>query len=140
MRVHGPPILLTISLAVCVGPTSRCSAPPGVAIHLRWFCADSLLLDFAIECLAWHEVRNIVVVLVGLILAFLLLHGLVTLCQLTQRCERVRAQLIEDAGDQFRKFLVFAVAVDGERVGGNRSVYCLNSSKSVICVSYNSMA
>ena len=77
------------------------------------------LLDLALEVLAGYQVGNVVVV-VGVL--SVLRHVLVALGQLPKGGEGVGAQLVEDAGHQLRKLLVLAVAVDGERVGGDGGV------------------
>lgn len=84
-------------------------------------------LDFALEVVPRHQVRDIIVVVIRLLLsvfAFLLLHALVALGQFAQRGERVRAQLVEDARDQLREFFVLAVSIDGKGVGGHGGVDC----------------
>lgn len=83
------------------------------------------LLDLVLEILALDQLRDVVVVLVLLVLAALgFLHGLVALGQLAERGQGVGTELIQDAGDQLRQLLVFAVTVDGEGVGWDGSVNC----------------
>lgn len=78
------------------------------------------LLDFALEILACYQIRDIVVV--GIL--SVLRHVLVALGQLPERGQRVGAQLVENARDELCELLVFAVSVDGERVGGDSGVDC----------------
>lgn len=88
----------------------------------------SPLLNLAIKRLPRNQVRDVVIVVVLLLLAplaaLLLLHRLVALGELAQLVQRVRAQLVEDAGDQLGELLVLAVAVDGEGIGGDGGVDC----------------
>lgn len=76
------------------------------------------LLDLVLEALTRDQVGDIVVV--GLLLG--LLHVLVALGELAERCERVGSELVEDSGDELGQLLVLTVAVDGKGVGGNRGV------------------
>lgn len=86
----------------------------------------------ALEVLAGYEVRNVLIVVILLITALLrLLHALVALGQLAQRGEAVRAELVENAGDQLREFLVFAVAVKRKGVRRDRGVDCSRMSMTV---------
>jgi hypothetical protein len=89
----------------------------------------SWLLDFillALESLASNEIRDIVIILIGILtaLALLLLHVLVALGKLSERGERIGTELVEDTGDELRELLVLTLTVDGEGVGGNSSVDC----------------
>lgn len=83
------------------------------------------LLHFTLKVLALYQVGYIVVVVVifpsfpALATPILLLQGLVALGQLPQTCQTVRTELIQDPGDQLGEFLVLAVAIDGECVGGD---------------------
>jgi hypothetical protein len=87
--------------------------------------AERSLLDLVLEVLARDQVGDVVVVLVFLVLAALgLLHGLVALCQLSERGEGVGAKLVQDAGNELGELLVLAIAVDSEGVGWNCSVDC----------------
>lgn len=84
-------------------------------------------LDFALEVVPRHQIRDIIVIVICLLLsvfAFLLLHALVALGQFAQGGERVGAQLVENTWDQLREFFVFTVSVDGEGVGGDGGVDC----------------
>ena len=79
-----------------------------------------LLLLFHIKVL--HQVRYVVVVVVrpsagaGALLA--LLGRLIGFCELSQRRERVGAELVEDAWDELCELLDVSRAVDGECVSG----------------------
>jgi hypothetical protein len=81
------------------------------------------LLDLALglEVVASNEVGDVIIVLIVVllvtVLTLLLLHALVALGELAQRCERVGAELVQDAGDELCQLLVLAVTVDGEGVG-----------------------
>ena len=81
------------------------------------------LLDLALKVLTLHQIGDIILVVV-LLLALGLLHVLVGLGQLAEGGEGVRAQLVEDAGDELGEFLLLAVAVEGEGVGGDGGVDC----------------
>lgn len=81
------------------------------------------LLDGTLKVLTLNQVRDIILILVVLLLAsLLLLQALVALGKLAQRGQAVGAELVQDAGDEFSEFLLFAVAVDGEGVGGDGGV------------------
>jgi predicted N-acetyltransferase YhbS len=85
-------------------------------------------VGLGLEVVASNEIGDVVVIIILvvilLVLAFalLLLHALVALGELAERGKRVGAELVEDTGDELRKLLVFAVAVDGEGVRGYRRV------------------
>lgn len=94
-------------------------------------------LHLAFEILPLDQIRDIVVIIVVVVSAILLvarvpvpaaaaavlfLQALVALRQFSQRGQTVGPELVEDAGDEFGEFLVFARAVDGEGVGRNRRV------------------
>ena len=82
-----------------------------------------LLLDFTLEVVAGDQIRDVVVVVLVLLAAALfLLQALVALGQLPERGEAVRSELVEDAGHELGELFVFAVAVDGEGVGGDGCV------------------
>jgi hypothetical protein len=100
---------------------------------LRRLCpraqSTSNLLDVGLrlEVVASNEVGDVIVILVVIllgVLALLLLHALVALGELAQRCERVGAELVEDTGNELCQLLVLTGAVDGEGVGGYRGVDC----------------
>ena len=77
----------------------------------------SFYLSFKV--LTLHQIRDLVVVIFAAFLllpALLLLQALVALRQPPQTGEGVRAELVEDAGDEFGELFVFAVAVDGEGI------------------------
>lgn len=88
------------------------------------------LLHFALEILPRDQVGDIVVVVIALAVlaagtaALLLLQALVALGKFPEGGEAVGAELVEDARDEFGEFFVFAVAVDGEGVGGDGCVDC----------------
>jgi predicted N-acetyltransferase YhbS len=85
-------------------------------------------VGLGLEVVASNEIGDVVVIIIlvviFLILAFalLLLHALVALRELAERGERVGAELVKNTGDELRKLLILAVAVDGEGVRGYRRV------------------
>ena len=83
------------------------------------------LLDLALESLAWNQIWDIIIVLL-LVLTTLgvLLHGLVALSKLAERCEGVWAKLVKDTWDKLGELLVLTVTVDGEGVGWDSGVNC----------------
>lgn len=80
----------------------------------------------ALERLTRYQIRNLLVVISALfllpVLALILLHALVALGQLAEAGQAVWAKLVEDARDELGKLFVFAVAVQGEGVGGERGL------------------
>jgi len=103
---------------------SPSSPPPPLPLHL---------LDFTLEILPRDQIRDVIIILIvppsqafplPARAAVLLLQALVALGQLAEGGEAVGAELVEDAGDEFREFFVFAGAVDGEGVGGDGGVDC----------------
>ena len=87
--------------------------------HTR-FC---FLLDIVLEVLTLHQLRDILILLLlTLTTGLVLLQVLVALGQLAQGGQTVGAELVEDAGDELGEFLFFAVAVEGEGVGGDGGV------------------
>lgn len=97
--------------------------------HVFRFCLSSIfrskcnLLNIALEVLALNQVRDIVLILVLLALGTgLLLHVLVALGELAQGGKAVGAKLVEDTGDELGEFLLLAVTVEGEGVGGDGGV------------------
>ncbi len=83
------------------------------------------LLNLTLEILPSHQVRYIIIVLLlrlAALPAVLLLQILIALGQFAQRGEGVGPELVEDAGDEFGEFFVFAGAVDRECVGGDGGV------------------
>lgn len=90
---------------------------------------SSSSFNFALKVLAGDQIGDIIVVILILIptaatATFLLLQALVALGQFAEGGQAVGAELVEDAGDEFGEFFVFAVAVDGEGVGGDGGVDC----------------
>ena len=89
------------------------------------------LFDLPLEILPFHQIWDLVIIVPALSFllvphsALLLLHALVALGQLPQACQTVRAELVEDSWDKLGEFLVLAVAVDGEGVGGDGGVDCV---------------
>ena len=91
-----------------------------------------LSFNFTLKVLAGDQIGDIVIVILVLIptaattatATFLLLQALIALGQFAEGGEAVGAELVEDAGDEFGEFFVFAVAVDGEGVGGDGGVDC----------------
>lgn len=83
------------------------------------------LLNIALKVLALHQIRDIIllVVLLALTTGLALLHVLVALGKLAQRREAVGTQLVQDTGDELGEFLLFAVTVEGEGVGGDGGVH-----------------
>lgn len=64
---------------------------------------DVRLVLGRLEVVAGDEVGDVIVILIVVLLAsltLLLLHALVALGELAQRCERVGAELVEDTGDE----------------------------------------
>lgn len=92
--------------------------------HLRYASMWRLLdLAFALEVLALHKVRYLIIVIILLVFALTtLLEALVGLGELAQGCEGVRTELVENARDKLGELLVLAVAVDGEGVGRDGGV------------------
>ena len=70
------------------------------------------------------EIRDVIVIVVGSTRwsLLVLLDGLVGLRKLTEGCERVRAELVENTGDELGELLDLAGTVDSESVRGNRGV------------------
>ncbi len=85
---------------------------PGFLIRL-----DNLL-NLSLKVLALNQFWDLIVVILAFLLlsTLFLLQALVTLGQSSQGGKGVRTELVEDAGDEFGEFFVFAVAVDGEGV------------------------
>jgi len=91
------------------------------------------LFNFTLEVLALDQIGDLIIIVIVVILlpptvlptaTFLLLHALVALGQFAQGGETVGAELVEDSRHEFGEFLVLAVAVDGECVGGDGGVDC----------------
>jgi hypothetical protein len=83
-------------------------------------CVD--LFNFPLEILPFHQLRDLIIIalsFLSFLAALLLLQTLIAFCQSSKGGKGVRTELVENAGDQFRKFLVLAVAIDGEGVGGD---------------------
>jgi hypothetical protein len=83
------------------------------------------LFNICLEVLSLYQVRNIVLILIILLVVagtLFLLQALVALGQLAQGSQAVGAQLVQDTGNELGEFLVLAVAIDGESVGGDGSV------------------
>jgi len=99
---------------------------PVIGLHVpcRLECSgiEHLLdLSLRLEVVAGDELGDVIIVLIVVVLlvtvlALLLLHALVALGEFAQRCERVWAELVEDAGYELGELLVLTVAVDGEGV------------------------
>lgn len=79
------------------------------------------LLDFTVKSFSRHQIRDVVVVIISLLVAifstFLFLHALVTFSEFAEGGKTVGAELVENTGDELCKLFVFAVAVDGEGIG-----------------------
>ena len=84
----------------------------------------SFLLNIALEVLTLNQIRDIIllVVLLALTTGLVLLHVLVALGELAERGEAVGAKLVQDTGDELGEFLLLAVTVEGEGVGGDGGV------------------
>ena len=82
------------------------------------------LLNIALEVLTLHQLGDIIllVVLLALSTALGLLHVLVALGELAEGGEAVGTQLVQDTGDELSEFLLLAVTVEGEGVGGDGGV------------------
>lgn len=78
------------------------------------------LLDLVLKVLALDELGNVVLIIVTALLT--LLHVLVALGELSERGERVGAELVEDARNKLGELLVLAVTVDGKGVVRDSSV------------------
>lgn len=95
-------------------------------------CKDLLdITSLSLEVLSFHQVGDVIIVIVIILLlraltalTLLLLQRLVALGQPTERGERVRSELVQDTRDELRQLFLLAIAVDGERVGGDRGVDC----------------
>lgn len=79
-------------------------------------------LGLALEVLAGDQFGNVVVI--SLLALLVLLHALVALGQLAQGGQGVRAELVQNTGDELGQLLVLAVAVNGESVCGDGGVDC----------------
>ncbi len=76
-----------------------------------------LLFDLVLEILARDQIWDVIIIIVRLsFTTFCLLHRLVALSQLSEGCEGIGAELVEDAGNEFRELLVFSCTVDCEGV------------------------
>lgn len=84
----------------------------------------SFLLNIALEVLTLNQIRDIIllVVLLALTTGLVLLHVLVAFGELAERGEAVGAKLVQDTGDELGEFLLLAVTVEGEGVGGDGGV------------------
>lgn len=84
----------------------------------------SFLLNIALEVLTLNQIGDIIllVVLLALTTGLVLLHVLVALGELAERSEAVGAKLVQDTGDKLGEFLLLAVTVEGEGVGGDGGV------------------
>lgn len=77
-------------------------------------------LDLILKVFTCHQIGDIIVILAVRLL--ILLHVLIALGELAEGCERVRAQLVEDARNKLCELLVLAVAIDCEGVCLHRSM------------------
>ena len=83
------------------------------------------LFNLILESLACNQIWNIILILIILTFAaLLLLHGLVALGKLSEGCEGVGAELVENTGYEFGEFLVLAVTVDSKGVGWDCGMNC----------------
>ena len=83
------------------------------------------LLNIVLEVLTLHQLRDILIILLlTLTTSLVLLQVLVALGQLAQGGQAVGAELVQDTGDELGEFLLFAVTVEGEGVGGEGGVDC----------------
>ena len=87
-------------------------------------------LLFVLEVLTLDKVGDVVVVRVVLLVVVtrLLLEALVALGELSERRQRVGAELVQDTRNELGQFLVLTVPVDGESVRGERSMDCAHVS------------
>lgn len=73
------------------------------------------LFHRALEVLALDKIWDIILII--LLLPFLLLlQVLVTLSELAQGGQAIRAQLVQDAGNKFRELLLLSIAVESKCV------------------------
>jgi len=84
----------------------------------------SFLLNIAFEVLTLNQIGDIIllVVLLALTTGLVLLHVLVALGELAERGKAVGAKLVQDPGNELGEFLLLAVTVEGEGVGGDGGV------------------
>jgi hypothetical protein len=100
------------------------NAPP--SLHVFYICSfEIFLFDLVLEVLPCDQIWDVIVVVVFLVFTTcFLLHRLITLGKLSEGGEGVRAELVEDTGDEFGEFLVFTVSIDGKGVGWDSGVDC----------------
>ena len=130
--IHSIPRLLRTGRPYdCTIPKSWYSHNPTSLFH----CPVATLLDLTVESFSRHQIRDVIIVVisfsVAIVSTFLLLHALVTLGEFAKGGETVGTELVEDTGYELGKFLIFAVAVDGEGIGGNGGVDYVNRDKLV---------
>lgn len=91
------------------------------------------LLDVALEVLALNEIGDIIllIVLLAVSAGLVLLHVLVALGELAEGSKAVGAKLVQDTGDELGEFLLLAVAVEGESVGGDGGVDYITITKTI---------
>ena len=94
------------------------------------------LLNLALEGLACNQIWDIVIVLLLVLTLLLLLHGLVALGELAERCKGVWAKLVKDTWDKLGELLVLTVTVDGEGVGWDSGVDCSSKLASLILLKF----
>ena len=79
------------------------------------------LLDLALEVLAGYQVRDVVIIGIGVL--SVLGHVLVALGQLSKGGEGVGTQLVKDARHELGELLVLTISVNSESVGGDSGVH-----------------
>lgn len=94
-------------------------------VHLSFVARDktAYLFNLALKVLTLDQIRNIIFIIILLLATLALLHVLVALGELAEGGEAVRAQLVQDTGNQLGEFFFLAVAVEGEGVGGDGGVH-----------------
>lgn len=87
------------------------------------------LLNFALKVLPLHKFRYVVLPVLlpffPLFSPLLLLKRLVALGKLSERSQRVGAELVENTGNELGELFVFARAVDGEGIRWNGRMDCV---------------
>ena len=91
---------------------------------LRHICARSLF-DLTLKVLPRDQIWDVIIIIVLLVItALCLLHRLVALGKFSERGKGVGAELVEDTGDEFSKFLVLTVTIDSKGVSWDSGVDC----------------
>lgn len=107
--------------------------PPQAVPRVRQRSVELLELGAVLSGLVLHgvkvldEVGDVIIIVICSCVRWsllVLLDSLVGLGELTQRCERVGSELIEDTGNELRELLHLTGTVNGEGVGGKGRVDC----------------